>query len=85
MTYQPGVCFGMQNTQTFVSACGHLVRSLCLPVFKGRGRQTEGQTAVAAQSAQASEAQVIGQGARSLVEPHSVAPPSNNEREFTVK
>lgn len=85
MTSLSGVCFGMQNMQTFVSACGHLVRVLCLHLFKERGRQDAGQTAVAAQSAQASEAWVKGQGACSLVEPHSVAPLSYNEREFTLK
>lgn len=43
MTSLHGVCFGMQNMQTFVLACEHLVCALCLHVFKERGRQTEGR------------------------------------------
>lgn len=43
VTSLSGVCFGMQNMQTFVSACRHLVRALCLHVFKERGRQTQGR------------------------------------------
>lgn len=34
MTSLHGVCFGMQNMQTFVLACEHLVCVLCLHVFK---------------------------------------------------
>lgn len=69
------LCIGMR-------ASGACALSACVQ----REGQTDGaQTAVAAPSAQASEARVKGQGARSLVEPHSVAPLSYNEREFTLK
>lgn len=72
------LCIGTQ-------ASGARALSACVQ----RDGEADGvQTAAAAQSAQASEARAKGQGARSLrslVEPHSAAPPSYNEREFTLK
>lgn len=41
VTTLSGVCLGMQNMQTFVSACGHLLRALCLHALKEKDRQTE--------------------------------------------
>lgn len=69
------LCIGMQ-------ASGVRALSACV---QREGWADGVQTAAAAQSAQA---QAKGQGARSLcslVEPHSVAPLSYNEHEFTLK
>lgn len=80
-----GVCFGMQNMQTFASACGHLVRALCLHAFKERGRQTEGRQLWLLNQRRQARPRSKVRGARSLVELHSAAPLSHNGREVTLK
>lgn len=62
-------------------ASGARALSVCV---QREGQTDGGQTAAAAQSAQASEAQVKGHGACGLAEPHSVALLSHNKRELTL-